>query len=121
MAGRSVGGWVDARPLSGDDQRMVERWPSFHSPALRWCVEIERAVQRLGHPEQGAFIAILNALEYQFEQGAAPPTVRHMIAALLSFCTATGINSQSIKLESDIEALMASIAPRSKHPRKRSR
>ena len=87
---------------------------------MRWCGRVERAVQRLGHPEQGAFIAILNALEYQFEEGADPHTVRHIIAALLSFCTATSIEPQTIKLEGDVEALMASIAPKSKHPRKRS-
>jgi hypothetical protein len=74
--------------------------------------KVERAVRQLRHPEQGAFIAIINAIEFQFDDGADVETVRHLTAALIRFAQAAGVEPPAIHLGTDAGEAVASIAPR---------
>jgi hypothetical protein len=95
----------------------MERWPTFHQPALRWLERVERAVRAQDHPDQGAFIAIINAIEYQFENGADPETVRHLLAAFAAFVSACGISLHTIGLDPDPATTLARLAPGRGAPR----
>ena len=87
------------------------RWPALHEPGLKWLARTERAVRTLNHPEQGAFIAIANAIELQLEQGADPATMRHLISALLAFTQAAGLRAEQLKLLKDVDGNLASMQP----------
>lgn len=90
------------------------RWPILHAPGLRWVSKVERAVERLDHPEQGAFVCMTNALEFHFEAGADPETVRHLVHALLAFTRAVGLEPKALGVPDDPDAFVASIAPKSR-------
>lgn len=90
------------------------RWPILHAAGLRWVSKVERAVERLDHPEQGAFVSLTNALEFHFEAGADPTTVRHLVHALLAFTRAVGLDPKALGVPEDPDAFVASLAPRSK-------
>lgn len=93
------------------------RWEMMHGPGLRWVGKVERAVERLGHDDQGAFMALTNALEFQLEAGADPATLRHLVHALLAFARAVGVDPAAIQVPLDPDAFVASLAPRSPGPR----
>lgn len=93
-------------------QRM--RWPILHPAGLRWVGKVERAVERLDHPEQGAFVSLTNALEFHFEAGADPATVRHLVHALLAFTRAVGLDPKALGVPEDPDAFVASLAPKVK-------
>lgn len=65
-------------------------------------------------PEQGAFVCLTNALEFHFEAGADPATVRHLVHALLAFTRAVGLEPKALGVPDDPDAFVASIAPKSK-------
>jgi hypothetical protein len=90
----------------------MDRWPAFHQPALRWVARVERAIKAHNHPDQGAFIAITNAIEYQLEIGAQPDTLRLLLSALAQFATSCGIGPDNIGLDPDPEATLAKLSPR---------
>ncbi len=89
------------------------RWPILHAAGLRWVGKVERAVERLDHPEQGAFVSITNALEFHFEAGADPQTVRHLVHALLAFTRAVDLDPKALGVPEDPDAFVASLAPKS--------
>lgn len=86
----------------------------MHGPGLRWVGKVERAVERLDHDDQGAFMALTNALEFHFEAGADPTTLRHLVHALLAFARAAGVDPAAIHVPVDPDAFVQSIAPKSK-------
>ena len=90
---------------------MSPRWPGFYEPALEWIKEVEAAVVNLRSPERGTFLSVTNALEYQFEQGADPETVRHLLRALLAFARAAGHQPSDLGLPDHAEATLASLSP----------
>lgn len=61
------------------------RPPRYDAKAVAFVDTIERILQQL-HPERlGEFIAILNAIEYDVEEGTGNPLVlRHLVDALLA-------------------------------------
>ena len=59
--------------------------------------------RRAATPERGTFASLTNALEFQFEQGADPETVRHLLHALLAFTRSTGLDPAVLKLAADAE------------------
>jgi len=88
------------------------RWDVLHGPGLRWVGKVERAIKRLDHPDQGAFVALTNALEFHFEAGADPTTVRHLVHALLAFTKAVGLEPARLHVPDDPDAFVASLAPK---------
>jgi hypothetical protein len=90
----------------------MDRWPAPHQPALRWLTRVERAIKAHDHPDQGAFIAITNAIEYQLEIGAQPDTLRLLLSALGQFASACGMDPDQIGLDPDPAATLAKLSPR---------
>lgn len=92
---------------------MNDRWTPFHGPAMRWARRLDRAIQRLGPPRQVCFVSIANAIEVQFEEGADPDTLRHLLRALLRYTAAEGVSPGALKLtDTDPDSIMASLAPK---------
>jgi hypothetical protein len=94
------------------------RWPMIHRPALRWVAQLDRRIRRLDHPEQGAFMSLTNALEYQFEAGAIPEVVHHLLRALFAFASAMGVSPADLGTSCDPGEVLDLIRPR---PRQRPR
>ena len=103
---------LDASPQIGDEHLMSKRWPLGYVRGYGWTRKIERAVRRLRHPEQGAFIAIINAIQFQLDVGADPETVRHLTAALIRFAQVVGVDPPDIHLGTDAGEVLAAITPR---------
>ena len=98
---------------------MNARWTAFHSPGLSLCRKVNRAVARMDHPERGTFASLTNALEFQFEQGADPDTVRHLLHALLACTRNTGLDPVALGLAPDAADDFARISPKKRrrdHP-----
>ena len=93
---------------------MTDRWPTFHEPALGWIDRVQEAILARQPPDQGAFMAITNAIEYQFQNGADPETARLLIAALAS---SSGVTPQEIGIEADPQAVLAKLRPTGQRPR----
>ena len=91
---------------------MDDRWKDCHRAGLTLCRKVDRAIARMGHPDQGAFSALTNALEVQFEQGADPETVRLLLHALLAFTRSAGLSPAALGLADDAEAELARLAPK---------
>ena len=91
---------------------MSDRWRAFHNPGLSLCRKVDRAVARLDHPEQGTFASLTNALEYQFEQGADPDTVRYLLHALLAFTRSVDLEPAALGLAENPDEDFARIAPK---------
>lgn len=91
---------------------MTARWTAFHSPGLSLCRKVNRAVARMDHPERGTFASLTNALEFQFEQGADPETVRHLLLALLAFTRSAGLDPAALGLAADANDDFAHISPK---------
>jgi hypothetical protein len=85
--------------------------PSSTRPASTGFQRVEHAIRGLDHPEQGAFISITNALQFQLERGADPATLRHLIAAFIAFTCSLGIQPQRIKLRDNVDAVLQEIGP----------
>lgn len=71
----------------------------YDEKAVAWIEALEeRLARRLPDERFGAFAAVLNAIEYQVEQGQAHPTVlRHLGEALLALASAHGLSTPVIK------------------------
>lgn len=91
---------------------MNNRWKDCHRAGLSLCRKVERAITRMGHPEQGAFSALTNALEFQFEQGADAETVRHLLHALVAFTRSAGLEPGDLGLSDDADQDFERLAPK---------
>ncbi|MBI4866764.1 MAG: hypothetical protein HY816_07410 [Candidatus Wallbacteria bacterium] len=91
---------------------MRTRWSRFHSSGLSLCRKVDRAVARLDHPERGTFASLTNALEFQFEQGADPETVRHLLHALISFARSAALSPEQLGLAEDPDDVFARLSPK---------
>ena len=96
---------------------MDERWTEFHKPGLALCEKVDRAVVRMDHPERGTFTSLTNALEYQFEQGADPETVRHLLHALAAFTRSAGLDPAALGLAADADEDFARVSPERRRTR----
>lgn len=90
---------------------MEGRWPAFYERALQWLNQLEQAIYRQGHPEQGAFIAITNAIEFQFEIGADETTVWHLLEALRAFTMRAQLKPETIGLGDPPDSILAKLRP----------
>ena len=72
---------------------MTRDFPDFDEAAIRKVNRIERAIVKLQRGDQGAFIAITNALEHHLEIGSRDPeTVRLLARALAAFSRSRDID-----------------------------
>ena len=71
----------------------------YDEQAVAWVAHIQRKLERLQLDHRlGAFAAVLNALEYQVEEGEAHPTVVfHLGEALLALATVHRLPVPAIK------------------------
>jgi hypothetical protein len=78
---------------------MIEIAAEYDEQAIAWIEALERRLaRRLPDDRFGAFAAILNAIEYQVEEGRADPTVlRHLGEALLALAAAHQLPAATIK------------------------
>jgi hypothetical protein len=78
---------------------MIEVAVEYDEQAVAWIEALEgRLARRLPDDRFGAFAAILNAIEYQVEEGQADPTVlRHLGEALLALAAAHHLPVATIK------------------------
>ena len=83
---------------------VMDRWPTFHKPALRWTERVERAIAP-------------GITQYQFKNGADPETARLLLVALANFASSCGISPAAIGLDSEPAAALASLAPSGNSPR----
>ena len=97
--------------------RTNARWPVCHRPGLRWISKVERKLLALNREDQGAFISITNAIEYQLEIGGHPETLRLLIASLAEFATASGILPAGIGIDATPDELIQRLGPRAHPPR----
>lgn len=91
---------------------MDDRWKDCHRAGLSLCRKVDRAIARMAHPEQGAFSALTNALEVQFEQGADAVTVRHLLRALVAFTRSAGLEPGDLGLADDADHDFERLAPK---------
>jgi hypothetical protein len=78
--------------------RAAELDEAYDAQAVAWLEQLERRLGRLRLERFNAFGAILNALEYQVEEGLGEPTVvRHLGDAMLALADAHGWPAPVIK------------------------
>jgi hypothetical protein len=75
---------------------MEDEVPDIDEKTLRKVSRIDRAIERMRRDDQGAFMAITNALEHHLEiYPRDPETVRHLARALEAFLRARQIDAES--------------------------
>jgi hypothetical protein len=75
---------------------MDDDLPDIDEKALRKVERIDRCIQKLRRDDQGAFMAITNALEHHLEiYPCDRETVRILAHALDRFCRARGVDPKS--------------------------
>lgn len=89
----------------------MDRWPTFYKPGLRWIGRVERRIEARYHPDNGAFAAIINAIQYQFENGADPGTVGLLLGALAQFTSSCGISPEAVGLDADPQTILTRLSP----------
>lgn len=63
-------------------------------------------------------MSLTNALEHQFEAGADPQTVLHLLRALIAFAAAVDLEPGELDIPPDAEEVVRSLAPRQSRGRK---
>ena len=89
----------------------MDRWPTLSNPGLRWIGRVERNIAARDHPDHVAFAAIINAIQYQFENGADPGTVGLLLGALAQFASSCGISPEAVGLDADTETTLTRLSP----------
>jgi hypothetical protein len=70
----------------------------YDEKAVEWIAALETRLDRLRLDRFGAFAAVLNALEYQLEDGDADPSVvRHLGEALLALAAVHRVPLPALK------------------------
>jgi hypothetical protein len=86
---------------------MLDDLPDIDEKALRAVTRIDRSIVKLRRDDQGAFMAITNALEHHLEifpRDAA--TVRHLARALEAFARARGVDPDAAGFSKQLQMLM---------------
>ena len=74
---------------------MADDLPEIDEKALRAVTKIDRCIVKLRRDDQGAFMAITNALEHHLEIFPRDPqTVRHLAQALAAFSKARSLDPE---------------------------
>ena len=86
---------------------MVDDLPDIDEKALRAVAKIDRCIVKLRRDDQGAFMAITNALEHHLEIWPRDAeTVRYLARALDSFLRARGIDAQAASFGNQLRSLL---------------
>ena len=86
---------------------MVDDLPDIDEKALCAVTRIDRCIVKLRRDDQGAFMAITNALEHHLEIFPRDPeTVRHLAHALESFARARGLDPEVAGFAKQLRSLM---------------
>ncbi len=86
---------------------MEDDLPDIDEKALRKVSRIDRAIERMRRDDQGAFMAITNALEHHLEiYPRDPETVRHLARALEAFLRAREIDAESAGFAKQLHDLL---------------
>lgn len=87
---------------------------AYDQTAVGTCSRIERSIEKLRPPRQGALVAILNAIEYNVELGSAEPDViAHLAEAFLALARADSIKEKNVaKLTRRLDDLRAHVEAR---------
>jgi hypothetical protein len=81
--------------------------PEIDEAALRKVARIDRAIVKMRRADQGAFMAITNALEHHLEIWPRDPeTIRLLACALAAFLRARGIDPAAADIEGQLRSLM---------------
>jgi hypothetical protein len=86
---------------------VAEDFPDIDEKALRKVGRIDRSIKKLRRDDQGAFMAITNALEFHLEN--YPPdaeTIRLLAHALDTFCRARGVDPKSAGFAKQLHDLL---------------
>ena len=106
----------DSRPAKNFDKpargRPEPRWPAVHRPGLRWIADVDQRIRSLDRPDQGTFMSLTNALEFQFEAGAVPLVVHHLLLALFTYAREVGVSEAELGTSDDPDAVLAVIRPK---------
>ncbi len=89
----------------------------MYGPGLDWVERTEAAIVALDHPEQGAMLAITNAIEYQFEIGACAKTIGHLLAAMIAQAKSLGMPLPELGLHHPPDALREGLRPTGRQTR----
>lgn len=85
---------------------MQDDFPDFDSAGLRMVSKIDRAIKKLHRDDHGAFVAILNALEFHLEiLSRDPVTIRLLAQALAAFIHSRGIDPKVTGIEKPLVSL----------------
>jgi len=86
---------------------MVEDFPDIDEKALRAVTRIDRSIVKLRRDDQGAFMAITNALEHHLEIFPRDAeTVRHLARALEAFARARGLEPEGAGFAKQLRLLL---------------
>lgn len=92
--------------------------PDISRIAMRQIPRIERAVRRLDHPQQGGFIAITNAVEWQAEIGCGDPdSIHHLGLALLAFARSQNVDPEATGIAKEVAPLLGDLPGAATTPR----
>ena len=79
----------------------------FDEKALRHVAHIDRCIEKTGRDDQGAFIAITNAIEFHLEiRPRDVDTVRHLARALDAFVRSRRINPDAASFGKQLRNLL---------------
>ena len=96
---------------------MTDRWSSICDAGLGWVERTEAAIVALDHAEQGAMLAITNAIEYQFEIGACAGTIRHLPAAMIAQAKSLGMLLPQLGMHHPPDAMRDRLRPTARQTR----
>jgi hypothetical protein len=86
---------------------MLDEIPDIDEKALRAVTRIDRAIRKLDRDDQGAFMAITNALEHHLEiYPRDPATVRYLAHALEAFARAREVDPEAAGFVKQLRALL---------------
>tara|TARA_B100001971_G_C18222306_1_gene558017 strand:+ start:1555 stop:1821 length:267 start_codon:yes stop_codon:yes gene_type:complete len=83
----------------------------MYERGLDWIEKVEEAIHMQGDRDQGAMIAITNAIQYQLEIGAHPETVRLLLEALTTFAPSREVHLNSLRIDSSPERTFRVLNP----------
>jgi hypothetical protein len=85
---------------------MSDELPDIDEAALRKIGRIDRAIVKMDRDDQGAFMAITNAIEHHLEIWPRhPETIRLLAQALETFLRARGIDPAVAGFDSQLRSL----------------
>ena len=86
---------------------MDDDLPDIDEKAIRHVSRIDRCIEKMRRNDQGAFLAITNAIEYHLEIFPRDAeTVRYLAHALDAFVRSRQIDAEAVGFEKQLRSLM---------------